>query len=62
MIPAPNALISLGGSGTIEEINEKVSEPENFSDIFYRERLIIRTPNKFSLNFVFSLPVAELYN
>ncbi len=32
MIPVLNALISLGGSGTIEEINEKVSELENFSE------------------------------
>lgn len=32
MIPVINALISLGGSGTIEEINEKVYELENFSE------------------------------
>lgn len=32
MIPVLKALISLGGSGTIEEINEKVSELENFSE------------------------------
>ena len=32
MIPVLNALISLGGSGTIEEINEKVYELENFSE------------------------------
>jgi len=32
MIPVLNALINLGGSGTIEEINEKVYEIENFSE------------------------------
>ncbi len=32
MIPVLNALIALGGSGTIEEINEKVYEIENFSE------------------------------
>jgi restriction system protein len=32
MIPVLNALINLGGSGTIEEINEKVYELENFSE------------------------------
>ncbi|HXG86135.1 MAG TPA: restriction endonuclease [Pyrinomonadaceae bacterium] len=32
MIPVLNALISLGGSGTIEEINEKVYELQNFSE------------------------------
>lgn len=32
MIPVLNALISLGGSGTIQEINEKVYEIENFSE------------------------------
>ncbi len=32
MIPVLNALITLGGSGTIEEINEKVYELENFSE------------------------------
>lgn len=32
MIPVLNALIDLGGSGTIEEINEKVYELENFSE------------------------------
>jgi len=32
MIPVLNALIDLGGSGTIEEINEKVYEIENFSE------------------------------
>jgi restriction system protein len=32
MIPVLDALISLGGSGTIEEINEKVYEIENFSE------------------------------
>lgn len=32
MIPVLKALVSLGGSGTIEEINEKVYEIENFSD------------------------------
>lgn len=32
MIPVLNALISLGGSGTIEEINEKVYEMQNFSE------------------------------
>ncbi len=32
MIPVLNALIDLGGSGSIEEINEKVYELENFSE------------------------------
>src|SRR5437867_6287889 len=32
MIPTLKALVSLGGSGTIEEINEKVYEIEGFSD------------------------------
>lgn len=32
MIPVLNALNTLGGSGTIEEINEKVYEVENFSE------------------------------
>lgn len=32
MIPVLKALIALGGSGTIEEINEKVYELENFSE------------------------------
>lgn len=32
MIPVLNALIELGGSGTIDEINEKVYEIENFSE------------------------------
>ncbi|HLM00717.1 MAG TPA: hypothetical protein VK400_06650, partial [Pyrinomonadaceae bacterium] len=32
MIPTLTALISLGGSGTIEEINEKVYEIENLSE------------------------------
>jgi len=32
MIPVLNSLVSLGGSGTIEEINEKVYEIENFSE------------------------------
>lgn len=32
MIPVLNALINLGGSGSIEEINEKVYEIENFSE------------------------------
>ena len=32
MIPVLNALVSLGGSGTIEEINEKVYELEDFSE------------------------------
>jgi len=32
LIPVVKALILLGGSGTIEEINEKVYELENFSD------------------------------
>ena len=32
LIPVLNALIELGGSGTIEEINEKVYELENFSE------------------------------
>lgn len=32
LIPVLNALIALGGSGTIEEINEKVYELENFSE------------------------------
>lgn len=32
MIPVLDALISLGGSGTIEEINEKVYEIEDFSE------------------------------
>jgi len=32
MIPVLNALVNLGGSGTIEEINEKVYELENFSE------------------------------
>jgi len=32
MIPVLNALINLGGSGTIEEVNEKVYELENFSE------------------------------
>jgi restriction system protein len=32
MVPVLNALISLGGSGTIEEINEQVYELENFSE------------------------------
>lgn len=32
LIPVIKALILLGGSGTIEEINEKVYEIENFSD------------------------------
>ena len=32
MIPVLNALINLGGSGTIEEINEKVYELENFQE------------------------------
>lgn len=32
MIPLLNALISLGGSGTIDEINEKVYELENMSE------------------------------
>lgn len=32
MIPVLNALINLGGSGTIEEINDKVYELENFSE------------------------------
>jgi restriction system protein len=32
MIPVLKALINLGGSGTIEEINEKVYEMENFSE------------------------------
>ncbi len=32
MIPVLDALVSLGGSGTIEEINEKVYEQENFSE------------------------------
>lgn len=32
MIPVLNALVSLGGSGTIEEINEKVYELEKFSE------------------------------
>lgn len=32
MIPVLNALVGLGGSGTIEEINEKVYELEKFSE------------------------------
>lgn len=32
MIPVLDALVNLGGSGTIEEINEKVYEQENFSE------------------------------
>lgn len=32
MIPVLNALISLGGSGTIEELNEKVYELQNYSE------------------------------
>lgn len=32
MIPVLNALINLGGSGSIEEINEKVYEIEDFSE------------------------------
>jgi restriction system protein len=32
MIPVLNVLINLGGSGTIEEINEKVYEIENFTE------------------------------
>lgn len=32
IIPVLNALIDLGGSGTIEEINEKVYEIKNFSE------------------------------
>jgi restriction system protein len=32
MIPVLNALIALGGSGSIDEVNEKVYEMENFSD------------------------------
>ena len=32
MIPVLKALIGLGGSGTIEEINEKVYELENFPE------------------------------
>ncbi|MBA4124876.1 MAG: restriction endonuclease [Acidobacteria bacterium] len=32
MIPVLNALMNLGGSGTIEEVNEKVYELENFSE------------------------------
>lgn len=40
MIPVLNSLIALGGSGTIEEINEKVYELENFSEE------ILRVPHK----------------
>ncbi len=40
MIPVLNSLIALGGSGTIEEINEKVYELENFSEE------VLRVPHK----------------
>lgn len=32
IIPVLKALVALGGSGNIEEINEKVYEIENFSE------------------------------